>query len=96
MPGFPTTAVWRDTRADAFTHVALPSVKTNMSAPRLLKFSRLNGWSMRPCRRFAVILTDASARPEADADRCSFTVVDFRVLLPAGFTGAPKFLDFAT
>jgi hypothetical protein len=37
-----------------------------------------------PCRRFADILTVASARLGADADRYSFIVLDFHQLLLAG------------
>ena len=40
---------------------------------------------MLPYRRFAVTLTSANARLGADADRYSFTVVDFHLLLFAGF-----------
>jgi hypothetical protein len=38
-----------------------------------------------PYRRFAVSLTSADARLGADADRYPFTVVDFDLLLFAGF-----------
>ena len=38
-----------------------------------------------PCRRFAVTLAGASARLGADADRYSFTVVDFPPPTPCRF-----------
>jgi hypothetical protein len=47
-----------------------------------------------PCRRFAVTLAGTSARLGVGAGRYSFTVVDLHLLLLAGFTGAPKFLNF--
>ena len=47
-----------------------------------------------PYRRFADTLASASARLRAGADRYSFTVVDFHLLLFAGLPGAPKVLDF--
>jgi hypothetical protein len=42
-----------------------------------------------PCRRFAVILTNADARLGVDVDRYSFIVADLHRLLFAGFPGAP-------
>jgi hypothetical protein len=47
-----------------------------------------------PYRRFAVTLTGASARLGADADRYSFTVVDFHHLLLAGFDRRTRIQDF--
>src|SRR4051812_27234845 len=49
-----------------------------------------------PYRRFADTLASANARLRAGADRYSFTVVDFHLLLLAGLPGAPKVLIFAT
>src|SRR4051812_2591584 len=46
-----------------------------------------------PYRRFADTLASANARLRADADRYSFTVVDFHPLLFAGLPGAPKVLN---
>src|SRR4051812_8504207 len=43
-----------------------------------------------PYRRFADTLASANARLRAGADRYSFTVVDFHLLLLAGLPGAPK------
>src|SRR5215213_7897311 len=43
-----------------------------------------------PYRRFADTLANANARLGAGADRYSFTVVDFHLLLLAGLPGAPK------
>src|SRR3954452_4081891 len=47
-----------------------------------------------PYRRFANTLASANARLRAGADRYSFTVVDFHLLLLAGLPGAPKVLIF--
>jgi len=47
-----------------------------------------------PCRRFADTLAGADARLGASAVRYSFTVVDLHLLLLAGFTGAPRILDW--
>ena len=44
-------------------------------------------------RRFAVTLTSANARLGADADRYSFTVVDFHLLLFAGFDRRTESLE---
>src|SRR4051794_21774014 len=49
-----------------------------------------------PYRRFADTLASVNARLRADADRYSFTVVDFHLLLLAGLPGAPKALFFAS
>jgi hypothetical protein len=46
-----------------------------------------------PYRRFADTLASASARLGAGADRYSFTVGDFHLLLLAGLPGAPKVLN---
>src|SRR4051812_14897087 len=45
-----------------------------------------------PYRRFADTLASANARLGAGADRYSFTVGDFHLLLFAGLPGAPKVL----
>src|SRR4051812_11053167 len=45
-----------------------------------------------PYRRFADTLASANARLRAGADRYSFTVVDFHLLLFAGLPGAPEVL----
>src|SRR4051812_48174285 len=47
-----------------------------------------------PYRRFADTLASANARLRAGADRYSFTVGDFHLLLLAGLPGAPKVLNF--
>jgi hypothetical protein len=46
-----------------------------------------------PYRRFADTLASAHARLRAGADRYSFTVGDFHLLLLAGLPGAPKVLN---
>jgi hypothetical protein len=59
----------------------------------LAPFSQLHGWAMRsPTDAFAVALTSADARLWADADRYSFTVVDFHLLLFAGFDRRTEFI----
>ena len=65
----------------------LPSVNLTTSAPRLFQAFAAQWLAYAlPYRRFAVTLTGASARLGADADRYSFTVVDFHHLLLAGLT----------
>ena len=64
----------------------LLSVKTNTSAPELLQVFAAQWLAyVLPYRRFVVTLASANARLGADADRYSFTVVDFHLLLFAGF-----------
>jgi hypothetical protein len=72
----------------------LPSVKTSTSAPELIQVFAAQWLAyVLPCRRFADTLADADARLGAGAGRYSFTVVDSHLLLLAGFTGAPYFLQ---
>ena len=95
MPGSPTTPGRADTRVDASVHVAFREnehVGTRVAqvfAAQWLAY-------VLPCRRFAATLTGDSARLGVGADRYSFTVVDLHLLLLAGFTGAPNFLNSAT
>ena len=71
----------------------LPSVKTNTSAPGLFQaFAAQWLACVLPCRCFAAILTDATARLGADPARYAFIVGDLHLLLLAGFSGAPYFL----
>ena len=94
MPGSSTTPGRTGTRDDAPT--MLPSVKTTTSAPGLIQaFAAQWPAYVLPYRRFVVTLASANARLGADADRYSFTVVDFHHLLLAGLTGAPLFLIYA-
>jgi len=61
-------------------------VISNTSAPRSIQVFAAPWLAYAlPYRRFAVTLTSADARLGADADRYSFTVVDFHLLLFAGF-----------
>jgi hypothetical protein len=64
------------------------------SAPRLFQAFAAQWLAYAlPYRRFAVTLTSANARLGADADRYSFTVVDFHLLLFAGFDRRTESLD---
>jgi hypothetical protein len=91
MPGSSTTPGRTGTRDDAPT--MLPSVKTTTSAPGLIQaFAAQWPAYVLPYRRFVVTLASANARLGADADRYSFTVVDFHHLLLASLTGAPIFM----
>jgi hypothetical protein len=64
----------------------LPSVLSTTSAPRSIQAFAVRWLAYAlSYRRFAVTLTSAGARLGADADRYSFTVVDFHLLLLAGF-----------
>jgi hypothetical protein len=73
----------------------LPSVISTTSAPRLFQAFAAQWLAYAlPYRRFAVTLTSANARLGADADRYSFTVVDFHLLLFAGFDRRTESLDY--
>jgi hypothetical protein len=68
MPGSSTTPGQTGTRDDA--PIALPSVITTTSAPRLFQAFAAPWLAYAlPCRRFACTLADADARLGADADR---------------------------
>jgi hypothetical protein len=70
-------------------------VISTTSAPRLFQAFAAQWLAYAlPYRRFAVTLTSANARLGADADRYSFTVVDFHPLLFAGFDRRTESLDF--
>ena len=73
----------------------LPSVILSTSAPgtNLVFAAQWLAYAL-PYRRFAVTLTSANARLGADADRYSFTVVDFHPLLFAGFDRRTENLGF--
>src|SRR3954451_4210809 len=91
MPGSPTTTGWTGTRADAPVHVAFRD-SDHVGTRDYLAFAAQWLAYVLPYRRFADTLADASARLRAGADRYSFTVVDFHLLLFAGLPGAPKVL----
>ena len=69
-------------RGDAPVGIAFRSVNSVGVQNKCL--SRLDGWPMRPYRRFGPALTDKPARLGFDAVSYSFIVVDFHHLLPAG------------
>jgi hypothetical protein len=94
MPGSPTTPGRMDTRDDASIRVAFHE-NDHVGTRDYLAFAAQWLAYVLPCRRFAVTLTGASARLGADADRYSFTVVDFHHLLLAGLTGAPYPKNYA-
>jgi hypothetical protein len=84
MPGSPTTPGWAGTRANAPVHVAFRDYD-HVGTRDYLAFAAPWLAYVLPYRRFAVTLADASARLGADADRYSFIVEDFHLLLFAGF-----------
>ncbi len=84
MPGSSTTPGQTCTRDDAPAHVAFHDYD-HVSTRNYLAFAAQWLAYVLPYRRFAVTLTSANARLGADADRYSFTVVDFHLLLFAGF-----------
>ncbi len=88
MPGSSTTPGRADTRADASIHVAFREYE-HVGTRIAQAFAAQWLACVLPCRRFADTLTDDSARLGVGADRYSFTVGDLRLLLLAGFTGAP-------
>ena len=84
MPGSPTTPGWAGTRDDAPVHVAFRA-SDHVGTRDFLAFAAQWLAYALPYRRFADTLANANARLGADADRYSFTVVDFHLLLFAGF-----------
>ena len=92
MPGSWTTPGRAGARANASVRVAFHAFEhvgtqvTQVFAAQWLACAL-------PCRRFAGALTDACARLGADADRYSFTVEDFHLLLFAGFDRRTESLE---
>ena len=84
MPGSPTTPGWAGTRDDAPVHVAFRASDHVCTRDFLAFAAQWLAYAL-PYRRFADTLANANARLGADADRYSFTVVDFHLLLFAGF-----------
>jgi hypothetical protein len=84
IPGSPTTPGWAGTRDDAPVHVAFRA-SDHVGTRDFLAFAAQWLAYALPYRRFADTLANANARLGADADRYSFTVVDFHLLLFAGF-----------
>src|SRR5215208_3014824 len=91
MPGSWTTPGRAEARAIASVRVAFRTFEhvgtqvAQVFAAQWLAY-------VLPYRRFADTLANANARLGAGADRYSFTVVDFHLLLLAGLPGAPKAL----
>src|SRR4051794_2454653 len=89
MPGSWTTPGRAEARAIASVRVAFRAFEhvgtqvAQVFAAQWLAY-------VLPYRRFANTLASANARLRAGADRYSFTVVDFHLLLFAGLPGAPK------
>jgi len=83
MPGSPTTPGRTSARAGAPVRVAFRVPNGVGTRDCCTVAARWLACAL-PCRRFAVTLAGADARLGADADRYSFTVVDFHHLLPAG------------
>ena len=83
MPGSTTTPGRPDARAGASEHVAF---RYTDSVGARDSFSIAAQWLACPfpCRRFADVLTDASARLGADVVCYSFIVEDLHLLLLAG------------
>jgi hypothetical protein len=84
MPGSSTTPGQADTRDIAFTHVAFRDFE-HVGTRIAQVFAAQWLACVFPCRRFVDTLAGANARLGASADRYSFTVVDFHLLLFAGF-----------
>ena len=83
MPGSSTTPGYPSACDDALEHVAF---RYTDSVSTRDQFSIAAQWlaCTSPCRRFADILAEASARLGVDAVRYSFIVVDLHHLLLAG------------
>ena len=83
MPGSSTAPGRPDTRADAPGHVAF-RIANSVGTRNSCTFTAQWLACALPCRRFAVILADASARLRAEVVRYAFLVEDLHPLLPAG------------
>ena len=84
MPGSSTTPGRTGARDDAPVHVAF-RVSDHVGTRNYLAFAAQWLAYALPYRRFADTLAGANARLGADAVCYSFTVVDFHLLLFAGF-----------
>jgi hypothetical protein len=93
MPGSPTTPGRADTRVIASVHVAFRDYE-HVGTRVAQVFAAQWLACVLPCRRFADILADASARLGADAARYAFIVGgDLHLLLLAGFDRRTISLD---
>ena len=90
MPGSPTTPGRTGTRDNAPARFAFRHYD-NVGTQDYLTFAAQWLAYVLPYRRFADTLANANARLGADADRYSFTVVDFHRLLFAGFDRRAEF-----
>jgi len=88
MPGSSTTPGRTEARVRASAHVAFRVVERVGTQRNLVIAAQWLACAC-PCRRFAIPLTEDSARLGDDADRYSFIVADLHRLLFAGFSGAP-------
>jgi hypothetical protein len=93
VPESQTTPGWTSTRDDAPVHVAFRD-SDHVGTQNFQAFAAPWLAHVLPCRRFADTLASASARLGADADRYSFTVEDFHLLLFAGFDRRTRSLEF--
>src|SRR3954464_4174882 len=93
MPGSPTTPGWTGTRADAPVHVAFRDFDHVGTRDYLAFAAQWLGYR-GPCRRSGDTLANANARLGAGVGRYSFTVVDFHLLLFAGFARRTKIQEF--
>jgi hypothetical protein len=95
MPGSLTTPGRTDARTNASVHVVFRKTE-HVDTRDFQAFAAQWLAYALPYRRFAVILADANARLEANADCYSFIAVDFHHLLFAGFYRRTGLLDFCT
>jgi hypothetical protein len=93
MPGSPTTPGWAGARDDAPVHFAFREFD-HVGTQNFQAFAAQWLAYALPYRRFADTLASADARLGADADRYSFNVGDFHLLLFAGFDRRTISLDF--
>jgi len=83
MPGSQTTRGRTDTRDSMSTRIAFHDTY-GVGTPEIITYAAQWLACTLPCRRFTLILADASARLGADADRYSFIAADSHRLLLAG------------
>jgi hypothetical protein len=95
MPGSLTTPGRTDARTNASVHVVFRKTE-HVDTRDFQAFAAQWLAYALPYRRFAVILADANARLEANADCYSFIAVDFHHLLFAGFYRRTGLLDLCT
>ena len=95
MPGSQTTQGRSDTRGDVPARFAFRQTY-GVGALREITFAaRWLAYTL-PCRRFAGILADASARLGANVDRYSFIATDSHRLLLAGLPAHKSFVSLPT